>query len=147
MSAPRIELHLHLEGAAPPAFVRDLAARKRRDLSGIFDDRGAYRWQGFADFLRVYEAAASVIGSPEDHARLLRIVLAFQIRHEIKGEWFLIAGGVLSILLGGFMFAMPQAGLITLVWLIGFYAVAFGALFVLLALRLRKLGNKVDSLA
>ena len=81
MSAPRIELHLHLEGAAPPAFVRDLAARKRRDPSGIFDDRGAYRWQGFADFLRVYEAAASVIGSPEDHARLLRIVLEQAAEH------------------------------------------------------------------
>ncbi|SFD23862.1 adenosine deaminase [Tropicimonas isoalkanivorans] len=72
---PKVELHLHLEGAAPPAFVRGLAAEKKVDLSGIFDERGAYAYDGFVDFLRVYEAATSVIGSPEDYARLVRTVL------------------------------------------------------------------------
>ncbi|MCV6585432.1 MAG: adenosine deaminase, partial [Marinibacterium sp.] len=33
---PKIELHLHHEGAAPPAFIRQLAHEKRIDLSGIF---------------------------------------------------------------------------------------------------------------
>lgn len=72
---PRIELHLHLEGAAPPGFVRDLATRQRRDLSAIFDAEGNYRWHDFGSFLRVYDAAASVIRGPEDYARLLRVVL------------------------------------------------------------------------
>ena len=39
---PKVELHLHLEGAAPPAFIRGLAAEKREDISGIFDERGHY---------------------------------------------------------------------------------------------------------
>jgi adenosine deaminase len=72
---PRVELHLHLEGAAPPAFIRGLAAEKSVDLSGIFDDGGAYRYDGFVDFLRVYEAATSVLGRPEDYARLTQAVL------------------------------------------------------------------------
>jgi adenosine deaminase len=72
---PKVELHLHLEGAAPPAFIRGLAAEKSIDLSGIFDDDGAYRYDGFVDFLRVYEAATSVLGRPEDYARLTRAVL------------------------------------------------------------------------
>jgi uncharacterized membrane protein HdeD (DUF308 family) len=72
---------------------------------------------------------------------LLRIVLAFQIRHEITGEWILIAGGVLSIIFGGLLIALPQTGLITLAWLIGFYATAFGILFIVLSLHLRKLGR------
>ncbi|MCQ0971672.1 adenosine deaminase [Paracoccus sp. TK19116] len=71
----KIELHLHLEGAAPPAFIRALAAEKRVDLSGIFDERGHYRYADFNDFLRVYEAATSVIQTPADYARLLREVL------------------------------------------------------------------------
>lgn len=72
---PKAELHLHLEGAAPPAFIRGLAAEKGRDLAGIFDAGGGYRYEGFRDFLRVYEAATSVLGTPDDYARLLAVVL------------------------------------------------------------------------
>lgn len=75
MTIPKVELHLHLEGAAPPAFIRDLAARKRRDIGGIFDETGDYRRTDFAGFLRIYEAAASVIETPEEYARLLGIAL------------------------------------------------------------------------
>ena len=67
---PKIELHLHLEGAAPPAFIRGLAAEKHVDISGIFDEDGAYAYTDFGHFLRVYEAATSVLQTPEDYARL-----------------------------------------------------------------------------
>ena len=69
------ELHLHLEGAAPPEFIRGLAAEKSIDLSGIFDQRGAYQYRDFWDFLKVYEAATAVLTTPEDYARLTRAVL------------------------------------------------------------------------
>ncbi|SIQ32740.1 adenosine deaminase [Paracoccus thiocyanatus] len=75
-SLKKIELHLHLEGAAPPGFIRALAAEKHRDIGGIFDECGAYAWRDFKDFLRVYEAAASVLATPRDYARLLSEVLA-----------------------------------------------------------------------
>ncbi|QYK42792.1 MAG: adenosine deaminase [Paracoccaceae bacterium] len=75
MTPPKIELHLHLEGAAPPAFVRGLAKEKHIDLSGIFDGQGNYRFTDFWNFLRVYEAATSVLTRPEDYARLTRAVL------------------------------------------------------------------------
>ncbi|RDW14846.1 adenosine deaminase [Paracoccus thiocyanatus] len=75
-SLKKVELHLHLEGAAPPGFIRALAAEKHRDIGGIFDERGAYAWRDFKDFLRVYEAAASVLATPRDYARLLSEVLA-----------------------------------------------------------------------
>lgn len=71
----KIELHLHLEGAAPPAFIRGLAAEKRLDLPAIFDANGGYHYNGFHDFLRVYEAATSVIQTPRDYARLVETVL------------------------------------------------------------------------
>ena len=68
-------MHLHVEGAAPPDFIRGLAAGKNVDLSRIFDENGAYHYDGFIDFLRVYEAATSVLTTPEDFARLTTAVL------------------------------------------------------------------------
>lgn len=70
-----IELHLHLEGAAPPDFIRALAAEKRADLSGVFDAAGGYAYDDFAGFLRCYEAATAVLTGPRDYARLLAEVL------------------------------------------------------------------------
>ena len=72
---PKVELHLHLEGAAPPAFVRGLAKEKSIDISGIFDAQGGYVFTDFWHFLKVYEAATSVLQTPEDYARLTRAVL------------------------------------------------------------------------
>lgn len=72
---PKIELHLHLEGAAPPAFIRGLAKEKRMDIGGIFDAQGHYAYKDFWDFLKVYEAATSTLKSPEDYARLTLAVL------------------------------------------------------------------------
>ena len=72
---PKIELHLHLEGAAPPAFIRGLAKQKHMDLSGIFTPEGAYHFTDFWDFLKVYEAATETLKTPEDYARLTTAVL------------------------------------------------------------------------
>lgn len=72
---PKVELHLHHEGAAPPEFIRQLAAKKKIDISKIFDANGGYVFQDFTQFLSTYEAATSVLQSPEDFARLTRAIL------------------------------------------------------------------------
>ncbi len=72
---PKVELHLHLEGAAPPAFIRGLAREKNIDISGIFDENGGYKFEGFVPFLRTYEAACTVLQTPQDFYRLTRAVL------------------------------------------------------------------------
>ncbi len=71
----KIELHLHLEGAAPPAFIRGLAREKKADIARIFTEDGGYAYRDFPHFLEVYEAATSVLTRPEDYARLTRAVL------------------------------------------------------------------------
>lgn len=87
---PKVELHLHLEGAAPPAFVRGLAKEKSIDISRIFDERGHYRYKDFWDFLKVYEAATSVLQSPEDYRRLTLAVLEESAAQGVVyGETFL----------------------------------------------------------
>ena len=72
---PKVELHLHFEGAAPPSFIRGMAAEKSVDISGIFDERGNYRTGTFDHFLRVYEAACTVLQTPDDFRRLCLAVL------------------------------------------------------------------------
>lgn len=72
---PKVELHLHLEGAAPPAFIRGLAREKNMDIAGIFDAEGNYAFTDFWHFLKVYEAATATLKSPEDYQRLTLAVL------------------------------------------------------------------------
>ncbi len=72
---PKVELHLHHEGAAPPAFVRQLAHEKKVDISKVFNAQGGYAFRDFVHFLSVYEAATSVLKTPEDYARLTTAVL------------------------------------------------------------------------
>ena len=74
-TCPKIELHLHLEGAAPPHFIRQLAAEKHNDIGGIFAENGDYKFTDFGHFLKVYEAATSVLTAPEDFYRFTCEVL------------------------------------------------------------------------
>jgi len=71
----KVELHLHLEGGAPPAFIRGLAAEKKMDISNVFNADGGYAYRDFWHFLEVYEAATSVLKTPEDYHWLTLAVL------------------------------------------------------------------------
>ncbi len=72
---PKAELHLHLEGAAPPAFIRGLAREKSMDISGVFDADGNYAYRDFWHFIDVYAAVSSTLQTPEDYRRLMLAVL------------------------------------------------------------------------
>jgi adenosine deaminase len=65
---PKAELHVHLEGTAPPELVRRIASRNRLALPDrLFADDGRFRYTDFLDFLRTYDLAASVIRTGEDY--------------------------------------------------------------------------------
>ncbi len=72
---PKIELNLHLEGAAPPSFIRGLARERHMDLGGLFTTEGRYVWNDYATFRKAHDAASSVVQSPEDHHRMVLAVL------------------------------------------------------------------------
>jgi uncharacterized membrane protein HdeD (DUF308 family) len=69
---------------------------------------------------------------------ILEIVVAIELRKRIKGELWLALAGIASILFGVLMIVLPVAGVLALVWLIGAYALAFGAILLALSLRLRQ---------
>jgi uncharacterized membrane protein HdeD (DUF308 family) len=55
----------------------------------------------------------------------------------------MILSGSLSILLGILLFVFPSAGMVSVVWLIGMYAIAAGIISMSFAFRLRGLGHKL----
>ena len=71
---PKIELHHHLEGAAPPALVRDMARARKLDVSNLFGSDGTYSYHTFTQFLDIYEKATRPFASPDDYALLTAIV-------------------------------------------------------------------------
>jgi uncharacterized membrane protein HdeD (DUF308 family) len=68
---------------------------------------------------------------------VLEIAGAFRLRKVIEHEWMLGIAGLLSIVFGVIIWSQPGAGMLSLVWLIGIYAIVFGALEIGLSLRLR----------
>ncbi|WP_296418718.1 adenosine deaminase [Pseudooctadecabacter sp.] len=82
-SMPKVELHTHLEGCAPPAFIRGLAQEKSIDISGIFNADGTYAYRDFDHFLKVYEAACTTLQTPQDFYRLTRAVLEESASHGV----------------------------------------------------------------
>jgi uncharacterized membrane protein HdeD (DUF308 family) len=69
---------------------------------------------------------------------VFQIMGAIRLRKEIDNEWTLILGGVLSVLFGLVLLVAPGAGAVGLIWVIGTYAIIFGVLLVMAALRLKK---------
>ncbi len=67
------------------------------------------------------------------------IAAAIALRRQLRGEWMLALSGLASVVFGGLMFAFPGAGAVAVAWIIGVYAIFFGALTVALSLRLRRL--------
>lgn len=80
---PKLELHLHLEGAAPPPLVRRLAAEKGLDMTGVFDDKGRYNSNDFTSFLRTYERVSTVFATPDDYRALAEAVLTDCASHGV----------------------------------------------------------------
>ena len=65
---PKAELHVHLEGTTSPDLVRRLGERNGVALPpDMFHGDGTFHWRNFIHFLEVYDAASSVICTPEDY--------------------------------------------------------------------------------
>ena len=76
-------------------------------------------------------------------AGIIQIVVAIEMRKEIENEWALIIGALLSIAFGILLLWRPLAGVITLAYLFGFFAIIFGIAMLSLGMRLRSLATRV----
>ncbi len=104
-------------------------------LEGIFGLLAgvvAWVWPGLTAIVLVYVIAtwAVVTGAFE-------IATAIRLRKEIEGEWLLGAAGLASIAFGLVLAFRPLAGTLALLWLLGWYAIVFGAFVIGLAISVR----------
>ena len=74
---------------------------------------------------------------------MVEIRAAIQLRKQISNEWLLALAGVASVTFGVLLFINPSAGALSLVWIIGFCAVLYGMTLLVLAYKLRRLGDGI----
>jgi uncharacterized membrane protein HdeD (DUF308 family) len=74
---------------------------------------------------------------------LTQVLAAFRLRREISGELWLGIGGLLTIAFGVLILAFPGTGLLSLIWLVGIWAIVFGLTNLVLAWRLRGLHQQI----
>jgi uncharacterized membrane protein HdeD (DUF308 family) len=72
----------------------------------------------------------------------VEFLAALRLRREVENELLLALSGVLSILFGIVVVAIPSAGALAVAWLIGAYALAFGVVLLGLAFRLREFASR-----
>ena len=102
-------------------------------VAGILAGLIAFALPQLTAFVLLYLIAAWAIITG-----ISEIAMAIRLRQEISGEWALIVGGALSVLFGVILAVVgPVAGLLSLVWLIGVYALAFGVMILITAFIVR----------
>src|SRR5215208_6453118 len=102
-------------------------------VAGILAGLIAFALPGLTAILLLYLIAAWAVVTG-----IFEIAMAIRLRREIRGEWALIVGGVLSVLFGVILAVVgPVAGLLSLIWLIGIYALAFGIMLLIAGFRVR----------
>jgi len=78
---------------------------------------------------------------------LFEIATAIQMRKQISNEWAMILSGSIAILFSIVLVANPGAGALAVVFVIGAFAIAFGAAMIWLAFRIKNLPKRVEHLA
>ncbi len=109
-------------------------------VAGIGIGLLTFFWPNITGQVLIYFIAAWAIVTG-----IFEIVAAIELRQVITGEWALVLSGLLSILLGVLMFAFPGAGAVSVVWLIGIYAIFFGIALLIFAFRLRSLKHNIET--
>jgi uncharacterized membrane protein HdeD (DUF308 family) len=76
---------------------------------------------------------------------VFQMIAAIALRREIDGEFWMGLGGLLSLVFGAYLIIFPGAGLLSLVWLVGLWAVVYGISSLGLAFRLRGIGQELKA--
>jgi uncharacterized membrane protein HdeD (DUF308 family) len=78
---------------------------------------------------------------------VLQLVAAIRLRQEIEGELWLAIGGIISIVFGIYLVVFPGQGLLSLIYLVAIWSIAFGITSLILAFRLRGLADRIGTRA
>ncbi len=98
---------------------------------GIVAGVVAFLWPGITAIVLL-----TIIASWAIVTGLFEVIAAIWFRRILAHDWLLALAGVISILFGILLFARPVAGLLTVVWIIGAYALLLGVSLIGLSLQL-----------
>ncbi len=131
------------------ALVRgDAVARRHAWAVGVTGVLGivagvvTFAWPGLTALSMLYLVAVWAIATGT-----FQLIAAIALRRELDGEFWMALGGLTSIVFGVLLVAFPGAGLTSLVWLVGLWALVFGASSLGLAYRLHGIDAALDRLA
>lgn len=102
-------------------------------ITGIAFGMIAFLWPDATTLAMLYLIAAWAFVTG-----VLELFAAISLRRIIVGERALLMGGLASVMLSVLLILRPATGTIALMWMVGAYAMIFGILFAILAIRLRR---------
>lgn len=133
--------------------IRGIAARKcmprwwlvvLNGLLGVAVGIVTFAWPGITALVLLV-----LIGAWAIALGILEIWAGVEGRKVIRDHWWVIISGVLGVLFGVLLLALPVAGALAIVWLIGVFAILEGIVFIWAGLKLRaairNLGNTASA--
>jgi uncharacterized membrane protein HdeD (DUF308 family) len=133
-------------------------------VSGVFETAAGFsmaggpKWSLVAGGLLGIAVGAIAIASPGSTALAVTLLVgiyaiatgvartsaAYMLRNSSE-RWLLALSGIVSIAFGVLLVAAPGAGVLAVLWLIGYYAIFAGILQIAVGLRLRGVGKDVSN--
>jgi uncharacterized membrane protein HdeD (DUF308 family) len=110
-------------------------------LVGIAIGVATFIWPGLTALTLLYLIAFWAI-----FTGLMEIMTAVQMRQQLPHPVLLGFAGALSILFGLLLVVYPSSGALSVIWLLGIYAIIFGVSFIVLGFRLRNVEHDMSSM-
>ncbi|HEY1726787.1 MAG TPA: DUF308 domain-containing protein [Candidatus Baltobacteraceae bacterium] len=102
-------------------------------IAGVVAGVLTFFWPGITAFtLGIFIGAWALVTG------VFELMTAVRLRSALPNEWLWILNGVLSVLFGLFVFVFPGAGLVAVVYVLGFYAILAGIAMITLSFQLKK---------
>jgi len=79
---------------------------------------------------------------------IIQVVVALSLRKVVRSGWgWGVVSGLVSVIFGILLLARPDAGLVSIIWVLGVYAIMLGVLLVGFGLQVRRLGKEAGAAA
>lgn len=97
---PKVELHVHLEGAIRPETLRALSRRKGRFEMETEEwirerNRGSFRYANFQEFITAFKLLVMLLESPSDYALATTQLLEWLAEQNVKYAEITLSAGVI----------------------------------------------------
>jgi uncharacterized membrane protein HdeD (DUF308 family) len=108
-------------------------------VAGVLTGLIAFFWPSITTLALLYIIAFWAL-----FTGLLELGDAYRFRNVLSNDWMLAVAGVLRVAFGAILLAAPGDGALAITWLIGWFALLWGAMYLAFAWRLRQLQTRVE---